>query len=89
MSVGIAEKRREVRRSRGGTVTLSFDDPQPCKILARLIDLSKRGFRAKHAYPALHSGDVVEFCHAKGAGKAKVVWNRIADECVETGFVVQ
>ncbi len=84
-----ADDRRAERRYRGkGSLKLSFDDPSHQEITGRLMDYSKSGFRAVHAYAALHTGQVVQFRHAVDAGQARVMWNRIADERVETGFLV-
>lgn len=81
--------RRAERRYRGkGSLKLSFDDPSHQEITGRLVDYSKSGFRAVHAYAALHTGQVVQFRHAVDAGEARVMWNRIADDRVETGFLV-
>jgi hypothetical protein len=85
VSVSASDRRGE-RRYRGkGSLKLSFADPAPQEIQGRLLDYSQSGFRA---YPALHTGQVVQFRHALQAGQARVMWNRIADECVETGFLV-
>ena len=82
-----AADRRSERRYRGqGALKLSFDDPSPQEIVGHLLDYSKSGFRAVHAYAALHTGQVVAFEHAIAGGKARVMWNRIADHRVETGF---
>ena len=84
-----AADRRTERRYRGqGPLRLSFDDPSPQEVVGRLLDYSKSGFRALHQYPALHTGQVVAFQHAVAGGKARVMWNRIADDRVETGFFV-
>ena len=84
-----AADRRTERRYRGqGQLKLSFDDPSPQEIVGRLLDYSKSGFRAVHAYAALHTGQEVAFQHAIAGGKARVMWNRIADDRVETGFLV-
>ncbi|HEX4594181.1 MAG TPA: PilZ domain-containing protein [Bryobacteraceae bacterium] len=84
-----ASDRRAERRHRGkGSLKLSFDDPAHQEISGRLLDYSQNGFRAFHSYPALLTGQVVQFRHALEAGQARVMWNRIADECVETGFLV-
>jgi len=81
--------RRAERRYRGkGALKLSFHDPSPQEISGRLVDYSQSGFRAVHSYPALTTGQVVAFRHAIEAGQARVMWNRIADERVETGFLV-
>ena len=52
------------------------------------MDYSTNGFRAIHTYVALHTGQVVEFKHAVADGKARVMWNRIAGDKVESGFFV-
>ena len=81
--------RRSERRYRGhGSLRLVFDDPAKQEVVGRLVDYSKNGFRAVHAYAALHSGQIVEFQHSVAVGKARVMWNRIAGDCVETGFLV-
>jgi len=84
-----AADRRTERRYRGqGPLKLSFEDPSPQQIVGRLLDYSKSGFRAVHEYAALHTGQVVDFQHAIADGKARVMWNRIADDRVESGFLV-
>ena len=82
------EMRREPRRSVRGAVMVRFDNPQPFVIHGKLIDVSEGGFRMAHEYRALDAGSVVEFSHTEAAGKARVVWNRILDSRVETGFLV-
>lgn len=84
-----ADDRRGELRYRGkGSLKISFDDPAPQEFSGRLVDYSQSGFRAVHSYPALHTGQVVHFRHAVDAGEARVMWNRIADDRVETGFLV-
>jgi hypothetical protein len=81
--------RRSERRYRGdGPLKLSFDDPSRQEVTGRLLDYSNSGFRAVHAYAALHAGQIVDFRHAIAGGKARVMWNRITDDQVETGFLV-
>jgi hypothetical protein len=81
--------RRAERRYKGhGQLKLYFEDPTHQEIVGRLVDYSNSGFRAVHPYAALHTGQVVEFRHAIADGKARVMWNRIADDHVETGFLV-
>ena len=53
-----------------------------------MLDYSNNGFRALHAYAALHAGQVVDFQHSVAGGRARVMWNRIMDDRVETGFLV-
>jgi hypothetical protein len=82
------EQRREPRRAADGAVRVWFDDPQPFEIQGRLMDVSKSGFRMSHDCAALPAGRIVEFLHVEAGGRARVVWNRIVDGRVETGFFV-
>ena len=50
------------------------------------MDVSPSGFRMAHANQSLHSGQMVEFSHSLAIGAARVMWNRIMDQRVETGF---
>ncbi len=83
-----ADRRSEQRHKGQGPLKLSFDDPSPQEITGQLMDYSTHGFRATHAYTALLTGQVVDFRHAVAGGKARVMWNRIAGDSVETGFFV-
>jgi CelD/BcsL family acetyltransferase involved in cellulose biosynthesis len=83
-----ADRRSERRFPGRGPLKLSFDDPSPQQIIGQLMDYSTNGFRAIHAYVALHTGQVVDFKHAVADGKARVMWNRIAGDKVESGFFV-
>lgn len=82
------EKRREQRRPTSGTVRVRFADPQPREIAGRLVDVSENGFRMTHDFPSLTAGQMVEFSHIEARGHARVMWNRIVDQSVETGFFV-
>ena len=82
------DRRSEQRHAGHGTLKLSFDDPAPQEVNGELLDYSTSGFRAEHPYTALHAGQEVEFQHAVAVGRARVMWNRIADDRVETGFLV-
>jgi len=82
------DKRREQRRLASGRVRVNFTDPQPQEVAGKLMDVSPGGFRMKHEYASLRSGQMVEFTHAEAKGQAQVVWNRILDGGVETGFRV-
>ena len=88
MSTSPADRRSEKRYKGSGPLRLSFEDPSPQEITGQLMDYSKSGFRALHSYAALHTGQVVDFQHAVADGKARVMWNRIAGDSVETGFFV-
>ena len=83
-----SDRRAEPRHPGAGPLTLTFEDPAPREITGSLTDCSASGFRAVHAYPALPTGQIVRFQHAMGSGEARVMWNRILDSRVETGFFV-
>lgn len=83
-----AERRSESRHKASGPLKFSFDDPARQEVTGRLLDYSRSGFRAVHKCTALHTGQVVEFQHVIAVGKARVMWNRIASDNVETGFLI-
>lgn len=84
----VREKRRESRRSADGVAQVEFSNPQPVKIQGQLMDVSPSGFRMAHGYTSLATGQVVDFSHSETSGCARVMWNRILDQRVETGFLV-
>jgi hypothetical protein len=88
LAIHIQEQRREARQPAEGPVLVRFADPQPLEILGQLMDVSPSGFRMSHANQALQTGQVVEFSHTHAAGAARVMWNRIMDQRVETGFLI-
>jgi hypothetical protein len=55
-------------------------------VLARMLDQSRSGFRARHNCPSLVSGQIVRFTRGNACGRARVVWTRIFGDCVESGF---
>lgn len=83
-----SEKRREPRYAASGSIRIRFADPAPREIEGHLLDVSGSGFRMKHEFSPLTAGQVVEFSHAEARGDARVIWNRIVDRYVETGFFV-
>ena len=83
-----AEKRRETRRQASGTVHVRFSNPHPTEIEGQLLDVSAGGFRMSHRVASLETGEIVEFTHAEARGRARVMWNRITGDLVETGFLV-
>jgi len=82
------EKRREPRRVASGIVHVRFTDQKPVEIEGRLMDVSPGGFRMSHHFASLAAGQIVEFAHLEAKGRARVIWNRIVAERVETGFLV-
>jgi hypothetical protein len=86
--IQIGEKRRESRRPVSGKVRVQFLNPRKIEIQGLLIDISPSGFRMAHGYASLATGQVVEFTHPEASGRARVMWNRILEQSVETGFLV-
>lgn len=82
------DQRREQRRQASGAVEVRFSDPHARLVEGMLMDLSANGFRMAHSCQSLPAGQLVEFSHHEAAGKARVMWNRITDERVETGFLL-
>ena len=82
------EKRREPRREASGVVQVRFEDSKAVQIEGRLMDVSPGGFRMAHHFSSLAAGQVVEFSHVEAQGQARVIWNRIVADRVETGFLV-
>jgi hypothetical protein len=82
------DARREPRHAAEGSVSVKFHNPRAQKVEGRLVDLSAGGFRMAHSSTDLLLGLVVEFTHAEAKGSARVVWNRIMENRVETGFLI-
>jgi hypothetical protein len=87
-SLKIRDQRREQRRLATGRVHVRCSDPQPMEIEGRLLDLSTNGFRMVHTCVSLAAGQLVEFSHPEAEGRARVMWNRVLAEQVESGFFV-
>jgi hypothetical protein len=88
VNLSISEKRREVRRPVAGTVRVRCSNPEPLEIRGQLIDVSPSGFRMAHDCLSLAPGQMVEYSRVEATGKAQVMWNRILEDRVETGFFV-
>ena len=88
------EQRAEPRHAAQGEVWFSFDESGSAKgrskeVRGKLLDRSTGGFRAEHDCAELTSGQVVRFRLPNSAkGKARVVWTRILEGRVETGFLI-
>lgn len=82
------EQRTEERVPASGQVLLCIERPETLNISAELADVSESGFRAEHQCLKLAAGQIVQFRHPRGAGKARVVWTRILEGSVQTGFLV-
>jgi hypothetical protein len=83
-----ADRRREPRRPVAGKVQLKFESEPPGEVEVDLMDVSASGFRASHRHGALPLGASAAFRHPEAAGKARVDWNWMHPDHVETGFVV-
>jgi len=88
VTVSVAEKRREARHPGSGNVLVRPEAPGSRDIQGKLVDVSVRGFRMAHQCAALTAGQYVEFAHVEARGRARVVWTRILEQAVESGFVV-
>jgi len=84
----IGEQRREDRQPAEGEVHLSVEGPGSFAIQGRLIDSSRSGFRASYHGASLATGQRVRFRHSLGEGRALVMWNRILERHVESGFLI-
>jgi hypothetical protein len=82
------DQRRGERRAAEGSVSFVVAELDGISVSGQLLDLSESGFRASHNCPALQSGQIVCFEHPCGSGTARVVWNRMVGNMVESGFVV-
>jgi len=84
----VTEQRRETRRPGHGNVLVRPESPGSRDIQGRLVDVSGSGFRMAHNCSALTAGQYVTFAHVEARGRARVVWSRILEDTVESGFVV-
>jgi hypothetical protein len=82
------EQRAEVRNPAQGGVLFALDGPDPRQFQGSLVDYSRRGFRAAHPQTSLTAGQRVLFRHSFGEGLAVVMWNRILERHVESGFLI-
>ena len=85
VSAQVLEQRKEPRRSAKGKVTVQTDRGE---IQGQLVDISDSGFRMAHDNTLLEPGQVLQFSHREAAGGARVIWNRIVSDRVETGFLI-
>jgi hypothetical protein len=88
MELSLHDRRKEDREAADADLTLVVDDPLPAEVRGRLVDISRSGFRACHSYFRLEPGQQVRFRYPASQGRARVMWNRILNGRVETGFLV-
>jgi hypothetical protein len=79
------EQRQELRHPATGQVTIRHPHGQ---VQGQLLDVSPSGFRMTHRDATLEAGQFLQFTHAGCSGRARVVWNRIIDGVIETGFLI-
>jgi hypothetical protein len=82
----VANRRKEERIAASGSILLILDEPLPHETQGLLLDRSSSGFRAAHCCPEIRPGLVVGFRTGRRSGRAQVMWNRIADGGLESGF---
>jgi len=83
---GTDDRRSEPRFAATGEVRLIIEGPQMITIPARILDVSQHGMRVEHMYPALTSGMMLQIESETSKFAARVVWNRIKSDGVESGF---
>ena len=83
-----SDRRAETRFKADGQVSLALEEPLHQEFTGTLADYSKSGFRVVHHCPDLHSGQIVRFQHLIACGTARVMWNRILEGRVESGFLI-
>jgi hypothetical protein len=83
-----AEQRTEDRIPAQGEVWFVPEAPDSPQFQGSLVDYSRRGFRAAHPQASLSAGQRVRFRHSFGEGRALVMWNRILERHVESGFLI-
>jgi hypothetical protein len=88
MKNGGPENRKEPRLPAEGAVRIWFTNPERFEIQGKLMDVSVSGFRMAHEFSTLQAGQVVEFSRDDMSGHARVIWNRIVNTRVETGFLL-
>lgn len=81
-----SERRVEPRFSAKGEVRLFLGGTHHAEIPGRVLDLSQHGMRVEHMYPTLASGQMLQLQVGPQQYTARVVWNRIKHDGVETGF---
>ena len=82
------DRRVEPREAASGEVHLCQSVTPGTPFLGHLLDIAASGFRARHEQFSLTSGELIDFEFAGNRGVARVVWTRIVENQVETGFRV-
>jgi hypothetical protein len=85
---GNPERRKEERSPQSGKMTIVFEDPSPVTVLAELIEVSGRGFRAAHDAKALTTGLEVDYMSGNSSGRARVIWTHVLETRCVSGFLI-
>ena len=86
--VSIDDRRSEPREDAHGVVRLFAVPDERLVFQGEMRDVSASGFRLEHAYQRVSSGEEYRFESPFNSGLARVMWNRILDASVETGFLI-
>ena len=93
----IAARSLSLRHSRGGDLRRGGGAAGAGSVMVtgvrgdvhgQLVDVSDSGFRMSHSEASFEPGQVVQFAHTETRGQARVIWNRINQGRVETGFFI-
>jgi len=82
------ERRCEERHAAGGPVRLELLSPPHRIVIGTLLEVSLGGFRTAHSDHDLAPGLKVHFLHSFDAGEAVVVWTRLVEDQVMSGFLI-
>jgi hypothetical protein len=82
------ERRQQERSPQSGAIELSFEDPNPVKVTAELIEISGNGFRAAHNAKGLAPGLIVHYVRGVNSGKARVIWTHVLEGRCISGFLI-
>lgn len=86
--VSIDDRRREPRVEAEGRVRLFTVEHERLVLEGEMRDVSASGFRLEHGNQRVRSGDEYRFESPDSSGLARVMWNRILDCSVESGFFI-
>ena len=82
------ERRRYPRYTCFERVRIDGDGAIPFRVDGLLLDAGAVGFRMTHQCWFLQRGQEVDFEYTGRKGRARVVWNRILPDRIETGFKI-
>jgi hypothetical protein len=85
---GKQDRRREGRSPGAGAIEISFEDPNPVTIKAELVEISSRGFRARHDSKALAPALEVHYMRKEFSGRARVIWTHVLEGRCVSGFLI-